>query len=292
MDIQGAIESIPGFSVGQFIGEEYAEEHFQTKNPYEDKDGNRRKLPPTALKQRQKLWRRVQKKSWKHDKCFLGSCGVGLDCGVGLVPIVVGLFPVLGPLVMYVMHNKIINMVEKEVQVPMKLQTKLQLNVAFDLLITFPPVIGLFFGWINKCSTRNASLIYDYLCLLEHQKLKSAGYRGRGAIVDEELFGYQPPAQPRYIQDDQQNVHSQPPSYHHGQQPVYQSLQQSYRSQLASRNEWTQPSQWNEWQTTNNPQLGDTYYDPPPVPPVARTRQKARAPSRGIEVGDQEMGWV
>lgn len=199
--IQDAIEGIPGFSVAQFVGEEYAEEHLQTKDPYEDKDGNRRKLPELAPKHMQKVWKKVQHKAWVHDKCFLGSCGVGMDCGVGSVPIIVGLFPVIGPLVMYAMHTHVVDLVQNEMGLPAGLQAKLHGNIVFDLLITFPPVIGLFFGWLNKCSTRNASLLYDHMCKVEMERLKSAGYQGRGAIVHEESFGY--PAQPAPVAQSQ-----------------------------------------------------------------------------------------
>lgn len=211
--IQEAIELIPGFSIAQIAGEEYALKHFQTTDPYEDKDGNRRRLPPTASKQRQKLWRQVQKRAWVHDKCFLGSCGMGLDCGVGLVPIVVGLFPVLGPLVMYAMHTRLTDLVAEQVLIPPKVEAKLHLNIVFDLLITFPPVIGLFFGWLNKCSTRNASILYDFLCSLEEEKANVPGYSGRGALVHEELFGYHAPPQPQY---------TQPPPGPPRQKPAYQ----------------------------------------------------------------------
>lgn len=230
--IQAAIESVPGFSIAQMAGEEYASKHFQTTDPYEDKDGNRRRLPPSASKQRQKLWRQVQKKAWVHDKCFLGSCGMGLDCGVGLVPIVVGLFPVLGPLVMYAMHTKLVDIVEDQVRLPPKMQAKLHLNIAFDLLITFPPVIGLFFGWINKCSTRNAAIIYDYLCSLEEEKPHTAGYSGRGTLVHEELFGYHAPPQPQYNRlrqttlpfNDNYDTYQVPQLSYSYQQPVTQPL--------------------------------------------------------------------
>ncbi|ABN64234.2 hypothetical protein PICST_34790 [Scheffersomyces stipitis CBS 6054] len=160
---------------------EYAEEHWNSLDPYEDKEGNRRRLPnDISTKEEQKIWRNIQRKAWVHDKCFLGSCGVGMDCGLGLAPLVVLLFPVLGPLVMYAVHSNLIAEAERKVHLPSKLQAKLHGNIVLSLIITFPPVIGSFFGWLHGCSTRNAGLLYQYLEFLAQERAqnKTATYVG------------------------------------------------------------------------------------------------------------------
>lgn len=184
-DIQAQLEGLPGFSILQELWDGYAEEHFNSIDPYEDKNGNKRKLPKEfSTVQEQKMWKKVQKKAWTHDKCFMGSCGVGMDCGLGLAPIVVLLFPVIGPLVMYAVHARLIHVVTNEMKLPTKLVTKMEGQIFFDLLITFPPVIGCFFGYLNACSTRNAGMIYKYFEFLATQRAKNnhPTYLGTGAI--------------------------------------------------------------------------------------------------------------
>ena len=207
---------------------EYAEEHWNSLDPYEDKEGNRRRLPnDISTKEEQKIWRNIQRKAWVHDKCFLGSCGVGMDCGLGLAPLVVLLFPVLGPLVMYAVHLNLIAEAERKVHLPSKLQAKLHGNIVLSLIITFPPVIGSFFGWLHGCSTRNAGLLYQYLEFLAQERAqnKTATYVGAARdLPNTPEFGRSAP--PREMSSQQQR--GPPPSTHPLEQrsytlPVYQT---------------------------------------------------------------------
>lgn len=171
--VQNQLEGLPGYDILSGYYNDYAEEHFSNGDPFQDENGKRRRLNPQYnTKAEQKRWKNIQSKAWVHDRCFLGSCGLGLNCGLGLVPIVV-LFPVVGPLLMYVVHSRLIVMAEKEFQIPTKLSMKLHSNIVVDLIITFPPLIGCFFGWLHGCSTRNAYLIYQYLDFLAEQRQKT-----------------------------------------------------------------------------------------------------------------------
>ena len=84
-------------------------------------------------------------------------CGVRLWFGIG--SLVVLIFPVLGPLIMYGVHTRVINIAQKNYNLPNTLIAKLQTNIMIDLLITFPPVIGSF-GWLHACSTKCRNDLY------------------------------------------------------------------------------------------------------------------------------------
>lgn len=153
---------------------DYAEEHFNMKNPYEDEEGHRLRLPDHATKEDQKNWRKIQNQAWRHDKCFMGSCGFAMDCGLGMGPLVV-LIPVIGPYVMYLVHMRSIRFVQKKYALPNKMLATLHSQILIDLLISLPPVIGTFLSWVHGCSTRNASLMYKYLVVLTEEKAKQQG---------------------------------------------------------------------------------------------------------------------
>lgn len=144
---------------------DYAGKYIKTKNPYteETPDGGRRrlKLPSNATKAEQKAWKKVKKRAWIDDKCFMGCYPV--SCGLGLGPLVV-LIPVLGPIMMYAVHARLIQIATSNFDIDEATQVKLHANVLFDLLISLPPVIGSCFEWLNGCSTRNAALVHTYLC--------------------------------------------------------------------------------------------------------------------------------
>ncbi|EGV60650.1 hypothetical protein CANTEDRAFT_116710 [Yamadazyma tenuis ATCC 10573] len=207
--LQSQMEGLPGYDILMGFWEDYAGEHLNTIDPYEDENGNKRRLPSSSSQQEQRMWKIVQKKAWAHDKCFLGSCGVGMDCGVGLAPLVVLFFPVLGPLIMYGVHARLIHVVTNEMKLPGSLVAKMEANIVVDLLITFPPVIGCFFGYLHSCSTRNAGLIYKYFLFLAEQREKNNVplYVGRGAI------GHGPETvQPAYAGTARQNNYQNPNS--------------------------------------------------------------------------------
>lgn len=181
--LQGQLEGLPGFSVAMDAFNTYAEEHFNGKDPYEDENGKRR-LPPSSTEEERRLWKTVQLKAWTHDKCFMGSCGVGMDCGLGLAPLVVLLFPGIGPLVMYGVHARLIHIATQRMVLPQKLVAKLELQILMDLLITFPPVIGAFFGWLHGCLTRNAAAIYAYMVYVIDQREKNPKPTYLGTLRD------------------------------------------------------------------------------------------------------------
>lgn len=202
--IQDQLEGLPGYDIVMDYYNEYAEEHFNKVNPYEDKDGNKLKLGPNNSDRERKIWKKVQLKAWVHDKCFMGSCGVGMDCGLGLAPLVVLLLPGLGPILMYAVHARLIHIVTNEMKLPNKLIAQLESQILFDLIITFPPLIGSFFGWLHGCLTRNAGAIYKYLDYIGEQRAKNvlAAYVGTRQPVyqPKALTQAQAQAQPRMIQ--------------------------------------------------------------------------------------------
>lgn len=184
-ELQAQLEGLPGYSVLLELWDGYAEEHFNTIDPYEDKEGNKRRLDKQFnTPEEHKMWKKVQKKAWTHDKCFMGSCGVGMDCGLGLSPLVVLIIPVLGPLLMYAVHSRLIHVVTNEMKLPAKVVAKMEGQILFSLIITFPPLIGCVFGYLHACSTRNAGLIYKYFMFLASERAKNnrPTYLGRGVI--------------------------------------------------------------------------------------------------------------
>lgn len=140
---------------------EFAEKKFQTKDPYtyETPEGKSKKLklPENATKEEQKMWKWVQRRAWVDDKCFMGCYPV--DCGIGLGPILV-ILPAIGPFLMYAVHARMVHKAASFYKLDAKTFSKLQANILFDLIISFPPVIGSFFTWMTGCSTRNAAIIH------------------------------------------------------------------------------------------------------------------------------------
>lgn len=149
---------------------------FKLKDPFRDLQTNKRLGLPRELnpsKQDEKLWRSCQNKAWRDDKCFCSYFGFYMDCcfGIGMCPLVV-LIPTIGPFLMYFVHNKLIRMVQKKRPglIDNTTLAKMHANITFDLLISLPPIIGIFFTWLNGCSTRNCVLIYD--CMIRDLQAK------------------------------------------------------------------------------------------------------------------------
>lgn len=172
--LQQQLESIPGYSFAVDAFNDYAGEHFNNTDPFEDEDGNKRRLDrTTSTDKERRLWNRIRRQAWVHDRCFLGLCGVGLDCGIGLVPVAVFFVPVVGPLMMYAVHARLIHIAQDGMVLPAELVAKMHLNIVFDLLISLPPVVGGFFSWLHGCLTRNAGMLY---CFMEKQaRLRAEG---------------------------------------------------------------------------------------------------------------------
>lgn len=144
---------------------EYAAENFQfTKDPYYVKlpngDLKRRKLPEYCTKQESKNWKKLQTKAWTHDKSMCGCC-CWTEC-IGWVPLL-AIIPVIGPGIMYTIHNSLIKFADRKFNLPIELKVKMHSNIAIDLVISLVPLLGVFFSWLNACSTRNAALVYNFV---------------------------------------------------------------------------------------------------------------------------------
>ncbi|SCU87294.1 LAMI_0D05490g1_1 [Lachancea mirantina] len=145
--------------------DDYAGEKLQpTKDPFYCKMPNgkrkRRKLPEYCTQKEKKLWKKLQNRAWKHDRCMCGC--IWVNWGLGLAP-VLSILPTIGPIIMYWIHSKLISMADKELNLPPELLVKLHGNIVIDLLISLPPIIGTLFAWMNACSTRNCAMIYNYM---------------------------------------------------------------------------------------------------------------------------------
>ncbi|KAG7796328.1 hypothetical protein KL929_003519 [Ogataea haglerorum] len=159
--IQDQLESIPFYDDLVDKWNELAGDKIKTKDPFVEElpDGSTRKLklPDNATKEQKKAWKRIQRRAWIDDKCFLGCYPI--DCGIGLGPILV-MLPGIGPLLMYAIHARLIHMASQAFDIDPATYSKMQANILFDLLISLPPLVGSFFAWMNGCSTRNAAMVH------------------------------------------------------------------------------------------------------------------------------------
>jgi hypothetical protein len=146
----------------------------------------RRPAPEGISSQEREAWKHVIKKAWTHDRCFFGW--FWMDLGLGLAPIV-SLIPIIGPLIMYVLHGRILSIAE-ELRIPATMHAKMASNILFDFLITLIPILGAIFSYINACSTRNAALVDTFL-----NQRQASLQRERGDFQLAE-GGPQPAAQP------------------------------------------------------------------------------------------------
>lgn len=194
--IEQQLESIPGWGLLMDAFNDYAEEHFNNTNPFEDKEGKKRRLGLNSSPEERKAWKSIQQKAWIHDKCFLGLCGIGLDFGLGLVPLAVFLLPIAGPIVMYIIHSRILAIAHEHLHIPVKMEAKMQANIMFDLLISLPPVIGAFFSWLHGCLTRNAGMLYVYLDFLAQKRASGELPTYIGAVPPEAALRTHPTAEP------------------------------------------------------------------------------------------------
>lgn len=147
-------------------GQEFAGEHFQpTKDPYYEQtpDGkkHRRRMPDYCSKEESKNWKKIQNKAWMHDKGLCGCC-----CwteNIGWAPFL-AIFPVIGPALMYSVHNKLIKLANKKYDLPPEMLVKMHTNIVIDLCISLIPILGSVFAWLHACSTRNAAMVYNFVC--------------------------------------------------------------------------------------------------------------------------------
>lgn len=149
---------------------EYAEEHFQpVKDPFYEKvklpNGDtkeiRRKLPKDLFgKKESRAWKSIQNRAWMHDRSMCGCC-CWTDT-IGWAPLL-ALLPVIGPGIMYLIHNKLITQADKAFKLPLELKAKMHGNIVIDLCISLVPLLGTLFSWLHACSTRNAAMVYNYV---------------------------------------------------------------------------------------------------------------------------------
>ncbi|KAG0662029.1 hypothetical protein C6P44_002410 [Monosporozyma unispora] len=171
--MSGLIKSVVE-GIGQDIltdkANEYAGSHFQpTKDPFYEKitlpNGEtkevKRKLPKELFsKKESKAWKSIQNKAWMHDRSMCGCC-CWTDT-IGWAPLL-ALLPVIGPAVMYSIHNKLTTLADKEFNLPLELKAKMHGNIAIDLCISLIPILGTLFSWLHTCSTRNAAMVYNFI---------------------------------------------------------------------------------------------------------------------------------
>ena len=147
-------------------GQEFAGEHFQpTKDPFYETESNgkkhRRKMPDYVTKEESKNWISIQNKAWLHDKGLCGCCCWAEN--IGWAPFL-AIFPIIGPALMYSVHSKLIKLADKKYNLPPEMMVKMYSNIAIDLCISLIPILGSVFAWLNACSTRNAAMIYNFVC--------------------------------------------------------------------------------------------------------------------------------
>lgn len=147
-------------------GQEFAGEHFQpTKDPFYEKsnDGKKHRLrmPDYCTKEESKNWKAIQNKAWLHDKGLCGCCCWAEN--IGWAPFL-AIFPIIGPSLMYSVHSKLIKLADKKYDLPAEMKVKMYSNIAIDLCISLVPILGSVFAWLNACSTRNATMIYNFVC--------------------------------------------------------------------------------------------------------------------------------
>ncbi|EGA85710.1 YLR326W-like protein [Saccharomyces cerevisiae VL3] len=132
--------------------QEFAEQHFQpTRDPFYEtnKDGkkHRRRLPYYCTKDESKAWKKVQNKAWLHDKSLCGCC-----CWtntIGWAPLL-ALLPVIGPLLMYWVHDKLIELADDRYKLPAEIKVKMHGNIVIDLLISLVPILGSVFCMVAR----------------------------------------------------------------------------------------------------------------------------------------------
>ncbi|SCV02713.1 LAME_0H04456g1_1 [Lachancea meyersii CBS 8951] len=162
--VQGLIEGLAqDYATDKW--NDFAGERFQpTKDPFYEvsREGKRkrRKLPEFCSPREKKLWKKLQNRAWKDDRCLCGC--LWLNWGLGLAPML-SIIPTIGPIIMYKVHSKLISMADKELTLPAELVAKLHANIVLDLLISLPPVLGIIFAWMNACSTRNCAMVYNFV---------------------------------------------------------------------------------------------------------------------------------
>ncbi|PRT55828.1 hypothetical protein B9G98_03448 [Wickerhamiella sorbophila] len=160
--LSSTIEGIPGFGAVSTVFQAAAPDVIKTKDPfYEEIDGDkkRRKAPGNVSEVQRKLWKKVMKRAWYHDRNFCNCFPI--DLGLGIIPIVT-ILPLIGPWICYTMHAELIKYAA-DAGCPKKTLAKMGGNVTFDFLISICPVLGSIFCWMNACSTKNAALFDTFM---------------------------------------------------------------------------------------------------------------------------------
>ncbi|KAH3673024.1 hypothetical protein WICMUC_003937 [Wickerhamomyces mucosus] len=190
------LEGLPGYGLAiDWINDKLGD-HFETKDPfYVEINGKRkkRKVPETCTKETQKAWKKIKKRAWLDDRNFFGCYPI--DLGFGLAPLL-SLLPVIGQILMWATHMRLITIATQQMHIPNSLQAKMHANIVFDILISLPPIIGSLFTWLNACSTRNAALVHTYI-VKEELKRQTQFEKIENQFANEQ-FGYHQPQQERF----------------------------------------------------------------------------------------------
>ena len=95
--------------------------------------------------------------------CIRDRCGCCCWTSIiGWAPLL-ALLPVIGPLLMYWVHEKLIEVADDKYNLPVETKVKMHANIVLDLLISLVPVLGSVLAWLHACSTRNAAIVYNFV---------------------------------------------------------------------------------------------------------------------------------
>lgn len=169
------VESLPGFGIasGYYtdkMAEHFTSDPFYTKIPKKSESELKpkekmeytevRRKPPQYITEKQRiLWKKIMKRAWYHDRNFCGCTPI--DCGCGMVTIISSI-PILGSIIAYKMHYKMIKMCG-QAGCPPKLLAAMAGNAALDFTMTLIPLLGVLLSWMKASSTRNAGIFDDWL---------------------------------------------------------------------------------------------------------------------------------
>lgn len=170
------VQNIPGYGVLSWLYQYEAGERIQPKDPFYEcvpknpqkqvKKGEKieykevkRKAPPYITDKQRKLYKKIFRRAWYHDRNFCGCTPFSL--GLGMIAIV-SILPIIGAIITYKMHYKMIKMCN-QAGCPAKLQAKMASNVGIDTAIALVPLLSVLFCWMNACSTRNFKLFDEWI---------------------------------------------------------------------------------------------------------------------------------
>ncbi|CCK69694.1 uncharacterized protein KNAG_0C05960 [Huiozyma naganishii CBS 8797] len=186
--VRSTLENI-GEGILQDKATEFAGTHFQpTRDPFYEKlpSGKRvrRRLPDNLFtKADRRAWKSLQNRAWLHDRSLCGCC-----CWtetIGWAPLL-ALLPLVGPVLMYAVHKRLINEADRKFRLDEELKLKMHANIGVDLTISLVPVLGALFAWLHAASTRNAALVYNFVSKRALQQQQQQQQQWRPPSRDDE----------------------------------------------------------------------------------------------------------